>query len=35
MIVFDPALEVIVDLEPSADAYSQERMLLPLVLERV
>jgi IS4 transposase len=35
LVVFDPALEVIVDLEPSADAYSQERALLPPVLERV
>lgn len=35
LVVFDPALEVIVDLEPSADAYRQERALLPPVLERV
>src|SRR5512143_1772115 len=35
LAVFDPALDVIVDLVPSADAYSQERALLPAVLERV
>jgi hypothetical protein len=35
LAVFDPALDVIVDLEPSADAYTQERAVLPAVLERV
>ncbi len=33
--VFDPALEVITDCVPSTDAYTQERALLPAVLERV
>jgi hypothetical protein len=35
LAVFDPALDVIVELVPSADAYSQERAVLPAVLERV
>ena len=35
LLVFDPALEVITELVPSADAYTQERALLPAVLERV
>ena len=33
--VFDPALEAITDCVPSTDAYTQERALLPAVLERV
>lgn len=35
LLVFDPALEVITDCVPSTDAYTQERALLPAVLERV
>lgn len=35
LMVFDPALEMIVDCVPSPDAYTQERALLPAVLERV
>ena len=35
LAVFDPVLDLIVDLVPSADAYTQERALLPAVLARV
>ncbi|MEI2773247.1 MAG: transposase [Candidatus Competibacter sp.] len=35
LLVFDPALEAITDCVPSTDAYTQERALLPTVLERV
>lgn len=35
LLVFDPALEVITEMVPSTDAYTQERALLPAVLERV
>src|SRR5512147_1564646 len=35
LAVFDPALDLIVDLAPSPDAYTQERALLPAVLARV
>ncbi len=35
LAVFDPALDLIVDLVPSPDAYAQERALLPAVLAQV
>ena len=35
LMVFDPALDLIVDLVPSPDAYAQERALLPAVLAQV
>jgi hypothetical protein len=35
LLVFDPALEVITDMVPSEDAYTQERALLSAVLPRV
>jgi hypothetical protein len=35
LVIFDPALGIIQDLEPSEDAYTQERALLPQLLERV
>lgn len=35
LLVFDPALEVITDMVPSEDAYTQERALLSEVLPRV
>jgi hypothetical protein len=35
LVVFDPAREVITDLVPSEDAYTQERALLSAVLPRV
>ena len=35
LVVFDPDLGVVVDLEPGEDAHAQERALLPSVLSRV
>ncbi len=35
LLVVDPALEVITEMVPSTDAYTQERALLPAVLKRV
>lgn len=35
LLVFDPLLEAITEMMPSTDAYTQERALLPAVLERV
>jgi IS4 transposase len=35
LVVFDPDLGLVVDLEPGEDAHAQERTLLPAVLSRV
>jgi IS4 transposase len=35
LVVYDPDLELIVDLEPSLDAYAQERVVMNFLLERV
>jgi Transposase DDE domain len=35
LVIFDPALGIIQDLEPAEDAYTQERALLPQLRERV
>ena len=35
LVVFDPDLGLVVDLEPCADAHAQERALVPAMLERV
>jgi IS4 transposase len=35
LVVFDPDLGLVVDLEPYEDAHAQERVMLPAVLDRV